>query len=125
MQRRVVIYETCLRAEDPALSRLIEDGFELVHCRAVEDLVERVVETRPSAVICQVRPDNEQDLGMLKLLRRVAPTMPLIMLSNEGSLDTQRLMASLRPTYYAVLPVDPDELRDALRGALGHAGGIP
>ena len=34
----------------------------------------------------------------------------------------QRLVNSLRPTYYAVIPVEENELSDAVRGAIRSAG---
>ena len=122
MRPHVVVCENCLEPEHPALVRLADDGYDVFHCNDGEQLLEEVVQHRPVAVIYQVRPDSLQDLGVLKLLRRVAPRVPLVLLASEGSLDTQRLFLSLRPIYYAVLPVEPTELTDAIRSSVLKTG---
>jgi DNA-binding NtrC family response regulator len=122
MLPRVVVCGSCLEPRDQALVRLEDEGFVVVRCRNCEDLLERSIERRPAALICQVRPRSPQDLGMLKLLRRVHPEVPLVLLSTEASLDMQRAVQPLRPTYFAVLPIEEHELSDAVLGALrrGH-----
>jgi DNA-binding NtrC family response regulator len=114
---RILVCEDCLDRSDPALTRLASDGFEVHHCADSEEMLEEVVARRPVAVIYQVHPESHQDLGVLKLLRRVAPDLPLVLLATEGSLTTQRLFLGLRPTYYAVLPVEATELSEAVRSA--------
>jgi hypothetical protein len=42
----------------------------------------------------------------------------VVLIAAEGSLNTQRLVQSLRPIYYAVCPVEPAELCDAVKSAL-------
>ena len=118
---RVVVCENCLNPADPALARLVEDGFEIVHCRTCEAMLENVLQRRPDAVVCQIRPQSHQDLGVLQLLRRINPAVPLVLLSNEGSLDMQRLLPALQPTYFAIVPIEANELSDAIHGALVHA----
>jgi DNA-binding NtrC family response regulator len=118
---RVVVCESCLDPQDPALTRLADDGFEVVHCRNCEDLLQQSISRRPAAVICQVRAQSIQDVGILKLLRRVHPDVPLVLLSTEASLEMQRTVQPLRPTYFAVIPIEEHELSEAVRGALGKA----
>ena len=57
-------------------------------------------------------------LGLLTLLRRVAPTLPIILLGGPTDLDCRRGIQELMPTYYGVLQLERFELKDAIRGAL-------
>ena len=123
MLPRIIVCERCLDPSDPALARLTGDGFEVVHSQTCEELIAQAIERRPAAVICQVDSPTSHDIGMLTLLRRVHPDMPLILLSTEGSLEIQRTVLSLRPIYFAVMPVDEYELSEALRGTLLKAAG--
>ncbi len=114
----MVCGDSCLGTE--TLAPLECAGFVVVPCHNGQALIEEVVQHHPGAVIYGLGRDVTQDLGVLKLLRRADAGLPLILLASEGSLAVQRLVQSLRPTYYAVCPVDPVELREAVRAALNR-----
>jgi hypothetical protein len=64
----------------------------------------------------------QHDLALLFLLRRVAPAVPLILVATTASLETQKMIQDLRPTYYAVRPVDRAELLEAIAAAIAARG---
>ena len=115
---RVIVYECCSEADDHVRSLLDGEGYELVPCRDGEALLEAAVERHADAVVFELKPECQGDLGLLHLLRRVAPAVPLILVASDGSLETQRLVQELRPMYYAVIPVESEELRGAVRSAV-------
>jgi len=96
------------------------EGLELISCTDSESLLEEVVQHRPEALICGLKPDAQQDFSLLRLVKRAAPKLPLVLIASEGSLHAQRLAQDLRPIYYAVRPVEVSELRDAVRAALSR-----
>jgi DNA-binding NtrC family response regulator len=118
MAPRVVIYERSLDLEQAASPLLEAQGYDVVGCGDGEMLVEEVVQHHADAVVFGLRPGSNEDLGLLHLIRRVAPDVPVVLIAAEGSLNTQRLVQSLRPIYYAVCPVEPAELCDAVKSAL-------
>lgn len=117
---RVVIYEPAGLESASLFAALREQGFELVECSDGQMLLEEVVQHRPDVVVYGLRPDGHQDLGVLHLVRSVAPELPLVLVASEGSLVTQKLVQDVRPIYYAVYPVDPAELHEAVRAALAR-----
>jgi two-component system nitrogen regulation response regulator GlnG len=116
----VLIFDRYCSLDRDALAALEECGFQVVTCRTSRNLLEEVVQHAPRVVVFELRPDSTEDLGVLQLVRRVAPDVPLILLAAEGSLDTQRLVQSLRPIYYAVCPIEPAELCEAVTAALSR-----
>ena len=108
--------------DNPDCRSLLEgQGHDVVVCRDRESLFASVAERRPDVLI-YVLEDLVIDLGVLAYLRRAAPKLPLILLGAPTELEARRNVQQLRPTYYGVLPLDPSELSDAVRGALSHAG---
>jgi DNA-binding NtrC family response regulator len=122
MASRVIVYECCVSEDHPALTLLKDEGFELVACEDGKALLEELVQRRPDVLIYGFRAGSSQDLGLLQLVRRAAPELPLVLLASEGSLSTRRLVQSFRPIYYAVCPVEGGELVDAVRAALARPG---
>jgi DNA-binding NtrC family response regulator len=117
---RILVFDRIGGLDRRALALLEEQGLDVVSCRSGQVLVEEIVQRAPRAVLFGLRPDSTEDLGVLQLVRRAAPDVPLILLAAEGSLHTQRLVQDLRPIYYAVCPVEPTELRDAVHAALSR-----
>ena len=99
---------------------LAGDGYDLTTCADGACLIESLMEHRPDAVVHVLRPDCPQDLAVLQLLRRAAPMLPIVVLAQQTSLDLRRIVQDLRPTYYAVAPVDVVEMRAAMGAALGR-----
>jgi len=121
---RTLVYECFLGGDHPSVDFLAAEGFEVVSFDDFDRLLEQVVTRRPRVLVYGLRPDSPQDVGMLQLLKRVAPDLPLVLLATEGSLATQRQVQSLRPVYYAVCPVESAELREAVQAALSRGGRV-
>ena len=98
------------------------EGFELVSCVDGHALLEEVMHRQPDAVIYALSADCREDLGLLRLVRRAAPEVPLVLLAADESLDTRKVTQTLRPIYYAVCPIDGAELRDVVRSAVRKRG---
>jgi DNA-binding response OmpR family regulator len=118
---RILIHEpqaTC----DECKTVLAGQGHDVVVCRDREALIGALGERRPD-VLVYVLGDLGIDLGVLGVVRRAAPQLPLILLGGPADLAARRSVQDLKPTYYGVFPLDPSELGDAVRGALDHHNG--
>lgn len=121
---RVLLYEP--EVEEPSLRALLDtEGLEVVPCTDGERLIEDLMAHRPEVIVCVIHGGREHELAFLHLLRRVAPLIPLILVVSDGSLQFQRQIQEARPIFYALTPVDPLELRSAVRAALGRVHGMP
>jgi DNA-binding response OmpR family regulator len=96
-------------------------GHELVVCADQEALFDALAERRPDALV-YVLTDPNVDLRVLLLLRRITPSLPIILLGADAGLEARRSVQVLNPTYYGVFPLDPSELSEAVRCALDHRG---
>jgi DNA-binding response OmpR family regulator len=117
---RVVVYEASQTGGESCAEALGHEEVDLVTLTDGEALLEEVVQHPPDVVVYGLHPECQQDLAVLHLLRRAMPTVPLVLVAAESSLDTRKLVQSLRAIYYAVRPVDPAELRDAVHAALAQ-----
>ena len=96
---------------------LAGEGHDVVVCRDREDLLSALALRRPDLVV-YVLEEQRLDLRVLSLVRRLAPTLPIIVLAAPSGLELRRAVQELRPTYYGVLPLEPTELAEAVRCAL-------
>ncbi len=120
---RILIHEPCHRTHD--WSRLLApDGHDVVVCTGREALFDALALSRPDLII-YVLGDLALDLGVLWVVRRMAATLPIILLGGASGLEARRSVQELKPTYYGVFPLEPAELSDAVRGALSHRSARP
>lgn len=118
----VIVAEPRGLGDSPIASQIDPDAFEVVWCDQEQDVLDRVIQRRPSALVFALGAECQHDLVLLFLLRRVAPAVPLILVAAAASLETQKLIQDLRPTYYAVRPVDRAELLEAIAAAIAAHG---
>ena len=97
---------------------LTADGHRVIHGASRDLLLEDLVQHRPDVLIFMLRAQQAADLAVLHLVRRRMPDLPVVMVADESSLHTERAVRELRPVYYAVAPVEGEELREAVRAAL-------
>ena len=74
-------------------------------------------------MLVYVLSDLALDLGVLWVVRRIAPTLPIILLGGPAGLEARRTGQELKPTYGGRVPLDPAELGDAVRSVLRHDNG--
>lgn len=117
---RLLLFERGDSCDGEITQVLAAIGFEAVRCQEGRALVEEAVQQSPDAVIFELTTHDDEDFGVLELLRRAAPAVPLILVASQGSLVTQKLMLGLRPMYTIIGPVENAELREVLEAALAR-----
>ena len=116
---RILIHEP-YESHGGCLPLLTGKGREVIACKDRESLVEAMADRRPDVLVYVIQ-ELAADLDLLTDLRRVAPTLPIIVLGGPTDLACRRSIQELKPTYYGVLPLEGSELSDAVRGALHRA----
>jgi hypothetical protein len=110
---RVMLFH-CQAAEEHAL---LDQDLSFVCCDDCEEMFSEVVRHPPDVVVYEVRPESESDLAVLRLLRRVAPRLPLVLVG-EGRAPAWDVPDELAPLYRSPLPVEGRGLRKLVRSAL-------
>jgi len=115
---RILIHEPRHDRHD-WLQALAAGGHDVVVCAGREALFDAMTLRRPDLIV-YVLADLSLDLGVLWVVRRMAPALPIILLGGPTGLEARRSVQELKPVYFGMFPLDPAELSEAVRGALGH-----
>jgi DNA-binding NtrC family response regulator len=113
----VIVFETGANGEPPLADVLASGGCEVCAASSTGAMVDAVASGRHQALLFALCPERDDDLVALRLLRRLAPDFPLIVVASHASLEVRRLIQPLRPIYFAPRPVDAGELCEAVRDA--------
>jgi DNA-binding response OmpR family regulator len=117
---RIVVYECC-PAGGVSLAGLLEGEGRVVDCCPdAESLLDSVCTRHADAIVAVLRRECRSDFGVLQLVRRLAPATPIIFVATDTTLQVESVARELQPLYYAVAPVDAEELWAAVESALGR-----
>ena len=117
MTPSVIVFENGPNGEPPLADVLASSRCEVCAISTTEALVDAVACGCHQAVLFAFHPERDDDLVTLRLLRRLAPGFPLIIVASHASLEVRRLIQPLRPIYFAPRPVDAAELCQAVHDA--------
>ena len=115
---RVLVCENLPGTDSPTVTAVRALGFHAWSCATLADALRETSVTTVDLVIAVLPGADDGRFSMLQLLRRAQPTLPVMLISEDGSLGMRARIQPMRPYYFAVPPVREDELREAIEGAL-------
>jgi DNA-binding NtrC family response regulator len=118
---RVLVCEVRDDAASPFVATVRSLGYETIACTTLADAL-REAAAAPFDVVLAALPTVAAEQGkLLQVLRRSIPGTPLVVVSDDGSLEARRHTQGARPYYFAVPPLSESELRAILSGAVEAA----
>ena len=109
--------------DEPAIQRLIEldlrkEGFPVVKCGSGAELFEALSKCDPAAVLLDVRLPDEDGHTILKRIREQRPSLPVIMMTAHGSVDSAVDAMKLGAFDFLLKPIDRTRLHVSLKNAV-------
>ena len=98
-------------------------GYEVEIARDGRAALDQVPVVRPSVVITDVIMPRMTGLELLEAIRRDQPTMPVIVMTAHGNVETRRHAAAMGAAAYLPKPIDTARLKSALVSAFHEAKG--
>lgn len=99
----------------PLLARLSRLGCSVTASASVEDTIAKHGAEPFDLWIASPSPSDGDPIGVLRLLRRALPRVPLVLLSGEASVGLRIRCQALNPQYFATPPLADPELRAILQ----------
>lgn len=118
LSARVLVCECRADGATPLHAAVRALGYEALPCSSLADALRESASTPFDVVISYMPTVGAEQASLLQLLRRGLGTAPLVIVSEDGSLEARALCQPARPYYFAVPPVPDSELRAILSGAL-------
>jgi DNA-binding NtrC family response regulator len=119
---RLLVCECDAKAR-PAIGDVIRNmGYEVTAHHTLADTLREATTGAFDVIVASVPTLSDEKLGLLQVLRRAMPAVPLVIVTSDGSLEMRRRCQSARPFYFAVRPLDEAEVRSVLVGAVEKSG---
>ncbi len=96
-------------------------GFDALPCGSLDDALREASHTLFDVVVTVLPAVPPESASLLTLLRRSIGATPLVVVSDDASLDARVRCQPARPYFYAVPPLQGPELHAILSGAVEAA----
>ena len=116
--RKVLIVTSELPIRQQILSRVSAKGYQTVATERGYDALLAVVEQNVGLVIIDLSIEESAGVKTVELLRKIRPRLPLVVLSNDRSLEAGRQVLQHGVFYYLLKPFDLEELDQIIQIAL-------
>lgn len=98
-------------------------GYEVETAPDGRAALDQVLVVRPSLVITDVIMPRMTGLELLEAIRRERPTMPVIVMTAHGNVESRRHAAAMGAVAYLSKPIDTTRLKSVLVWALHETAG--
>lgn len=102
---------------DDTRQGLLAAGARVSCTQRDEELLEALVREHATALVLALRSELASDVALLTLVRRVSPSVPLVLLGHADSVGDRQVLQRFQPHFYALEPCDPVELVEAVLGS--------
>jgi len=116
-----VVLCACETAGAVALGKVLEsEDCITVPCADHEALLEELVRRPADGIVVGFAPPCSTEPALLRLVRRLHPDTPLVIVARDITLDMERMLREYRPLFVAVPPWERSELRGIVRAIRAH-----
>jgi DNA-binding NtrC family response regulator len=98
------------------LAKFLEaEGCSTTKCASHEILLEELLRNNVDAIVLGFSPPYPLEPALLRMVRRLQPDTPLIIVAPDATLEMERMIRDYRPLFVAVPPWDRSEMRSVVR----------
>ena len=116
MAKTIIVADSDEEVRKRLFLRLSTRGYEVKTTDSASDLI-REVEKVTGIIILDAELSGMKAYEMIPLLKRINPKMPIIVMSASGSVELAQKIRNEGIFFYAMKPIDPDEIETVVESA--------
>jgi DNA-binding response OmpR family regulator len=97
---------------------LRENNYRLDFISGTTEVLKKILTGRYDAIILELDMDTEMGVETIPIINQIDNTLPIITITNQDSVETQRQVRRGKIFYYLVKPISGEEIKSALEYAI-------
>lgn len=103
---------------------LVEEGYMVEVVPRIRDVLPKIGSDSYQTVILWINMDRSWAIESISLINQIKRDLPIIIIVEEDSVEFQREIRKGRIFYYFVSPVNPEEIKAVVKGAVSKSKSI-
>lgn len=118
MSERSVLIANGDQATRESLSRiLIREGYKVETASLASEVIQKIQNANIGVLVIDVDLSGMESHGIIPIIKKIDPAIPIVVMSNNSSLELARRVRKEGIFYYALKPLDQEEIKLAVRDA--------
>lgn len=97
---------------------LTAQGYEVTVTHQASEVIQKVLNKKFHALILGIHLEGMSGLEAIPIINKIDSRLPIIAITGDNSLETERKIRKEKIFYYFLKPVDSEEMRAVLRDAV-------
>lgn len=97
---------------------LSASNYRLEFIEKLTEALKQILKNKYDAIILELDPDRESGAETIPIINQIDDTLPIITITSEDSLETQRQIRKGKIFYHLVKPTSGDEIKSAIEHAI-------
>ncbi|MFQ5852073.1 MAG: response regulator [Candidatus Binatia bacterium] len=97
---------------------LTEEGYEVEATFDVMDAIHRILTRRYRTLILELSTDGMDEIEALPIINKIDGQLPIVTVTDDESLETQRIARREKIFYYLIKPIDSKEIIEVVKAAM-------
>ena len=98
---------------------LFAKDYQIEVTESASELIQKLLRKKFEVLVLGTNIKNMDGLEVIPIAKQIDKNLPIIVVADCGSLETERKARMQNIFYYFVKPVNPDEMKAVLREAMG------
>lgn len=99
---------------------ILKHNYSVVHTKSALNSILKILEKQVDLLVVDLAFQENSSLDLIKILKRMRPRLPIIVLSDDFSLDTVRKFIESGVFYCAMKPIQICEIENVLEAVMRY-----
>ena len=101
---------------------LVKDGYKVETAQFGSEVIQKVQNMSIDLLIMDVELSGMKGYEIVPILKKIDPKLPIIIMSSDSSLELAKKVRETEIFFYAIKPLDFEEIKLAVRDAFKKIG---
>ena len=114
-----------IASEDPIITDqirgiIIKHGYSIISAKTALNSILKILEKQVDLLIIDLDFTQNNSLDLIKIIKKMRPRLPIVVLSEDFSLDTVRKFIELNVFYFAMKPIQIYEIEKVIEAIMRY-----
>lgn len=115
--RTILIADVDEKSSASLAKLFAQGGYSVITSKVADEVIEKIKNKQADVLVMNVELEGTKGYEIVPIVKKIAPKLPIIMMSDDASLEIAKKVHQAGVFYYAMKPLDLQEMKLVIRDA--------